>query len=182
MTGRMRLMLLLIALLISLLLLDRWAATLRTALPGRPAPLSLTDSTTTATPVTQSAKLNPLASVPANQFADLLNRPLFSPSRHGVVNPPTDVGLPIQMAPVVAAAPVAVTAPNPVLLGTVSSPPPGGAFLGDDMGGPIEFVVPGAESRGLRLISVGPDSAKFRGAAGEIELHLPITLPANGDE
>ena len=50
------------------------------------------------------------------------------------------------------------------------------------MGGPIEFVVPGAESRGLRLISVGPDSAKFRGAAGEIELHLPITLPANGAE
>ena len=42
MTGRMRLMLLLIALLISLLLLDRWAATLRTALPGGPAPLSLT--------------------------------------------------------------------------------------------------------------------------------------------
>lgn len=144
---------------------------------------------TTATPqanglpadaATQLAMLNPLSRLTDADFAPLFDRPLFDPTR----SRPAPVTQPLDASP----APVAVETPSapkqpagppqPVLMGTVTSPWPGGAYLGDDAGGPVVFLRPGQASLGLHLEAVQKESALFMGPQGEVTLPLRKTEPA----
>ena len=120
--------------------------------------------------VQKIAELNPLSQRPMADFAALFDRPLFDPARSKPVVA-SDVAPVVSNAP----APAEVTPglpPQPVLMGTVTSPWPGGAYLGDDAGGPVAFLRPGQAALGLSLEAVQPDSALFMGPDGEITLHL----------
>ena len=116
--------------------------------------------------------LNPLSPMVAADYAALFAHPLFSASRQAAevavpaaVTAPPDPAVPD--APLPPAGP-----PQPVLMGTVTSPWPGGAYLGDDEGGPVVFLRPGQVAMGLHLEAVQPDRATFMGPDGEVTLTL----------
>lgn len=125
--------------------------------------------------------LNPLSAIPEAAVADLFERPLFSPSRRKAEAAAPAAAVPA--APVLeVVAPAASEAPAealPMLLGTVTSPTPGGVFVGDDAGGAVDFLRPGDTSRGLTLQSLTVDSATFQGPDGPVVLHLP--RPGDGE-
>ena len=177
MTPQMRLMLLAVAVLAVLVALQYWPGGAPTpqgsqgaqGSPGRAAP---------GAAVAAAERLNPRAGLDAAAFDDLFAQPLFSPSRQPA-EAATATSAPAAAAPFAALAPApaagpAVAAARPMLFGTVTSPPPGGAFVGDDAGGSIDYLVPGQSARGLRLVSVGPDSATFTvGDGTERVLRMP---------
>lgn len=122
--------------------------------------------------------LNPLSRLTEADFAALFDHPLFNPSRSKPVieAPPPDMG----SNPVADETPrpeEPAGPPRPVLMGTVTSPWPGGAYLGDDAGGPVVFLRPGQAALGLHLEEVHTDSAIFVSAEGEVTLPLQRTGP-----
>ena len=134
--------------------------------------------------------LNPMANRQPADFAALFAQPLFAPTRKPPMaqtaappDTPPDTPPPADLA---IEAPA--QAPQPMLMGTVTSPWPGGAFLGDDQGGPVVFLRPGQQSQGLFLEQVNRTSALFKGPDGEVTLtlqpatpRLPLADPAPGD-
>lgn len=121
--------------------------------------------------------LNPLSQRPAADFAALFDHPLFDPTRTRA----TPLALPVaQLAPDAAptAPPTSIGPAQPVLMGTVTSPWPGGVYLGDDQGGPVVFLRPGEAALGLHLEEARPDSALFMGPDGEVTLTLHKAEPA----
>ena len=131
----------------------------------------------TATPPQAVALLNPLSQRAMADFQALFDHPLFTPTR----SPPASVMV-TPDAEVIAEAPAIVTAdpvlpPKPVLMGTVTSPMPGGAYLGDDSGGPVVFLRPGQTAQGLTLQTVLAESAEFMGPDGPVTLPLQDTPP-----
>ncbi len=120
------------------------------------------------------ATLNPLSRRTDADFAALFDHPLFDPTR----NRPVVEGLAPEPAPAPAALTGDAAAMQPlgsaqaVLMGTVTSPRPGGAYLGDDAGGPVVFLRPGQASLGLHLEEVHSDTAIFMGPNGEVTLIL----------
>lgn len=134
-------------------------------------------------PVVKAARptLNPMARRGPADFAALSDHPLFDPTRAKVA-----AAVPVaEAAPAPAAEPAPVaeaTGPaHPVLMGTVTSPWPGGAYLGDDAGGPVVFLRPGQEAQGLHLEEVQAGRAIFKGPEGEVTLTLQkveTTTPA----
>ena len=123
------------------------------------------------------ALLNPLSQRPREDFQALLDQPLFDPSR---TPPAAAVELPdapqITQAPAVVAAELVLPL-QPVLMGTVTSPLPGGAYVGDDAGGLIVFLRPGQTAQGLTLQTVFAESAVFMGPDGSVTLTLQA-MPA----
>ncbi|MBI1171979.1 hypothetical protein GC209_11295 [bacterium] len=116
--------------------------------------------------------LNPQAGKTEADFAALFDHPLFDPTRN---RPMPEAPPQTAPAPEVAAepTPAAPSGPaQPVLMGTVTSPWPGGAYLGDDAGGPVVFLRPGQAAQGLHLEVVQADSATFMGPVGEVTLTL----------
>ncbi len=137
--------------------------------------------------------LNPLAGRDGSSLAALAAHPLFTMGRMPpVVEAPAPAPAPAPAAmPVPAVAPpppepaTEPPAPTPVLQGVVVTPAPGGAFLGDGIGGESRFLRPGQSALGLTLQEVFADHAIFRGAEGEVDLPLvkaapppPVTDPA----
>ena len=174
MTGRMGLMLAILLLLAALVGLDRLRG-------GDPA-AEPSSTGSVAAPSPPAAGPTPGDAVAATA---LFERPLFAPSRRPAQLPsdPKD-GEDGEDVPMRPSAPV-VAAPEappvvPLLFGTVTSPPPGGVFVGDSSGGTIDYIEPGGSSHGLTLVSIGDSSALFTGADGrEVTLHLG---PTPGDE
>jgi hypothetical protein len=121
------------------------------------------------------ALLNPLSQRAMGDFKSLFDHPLFDPSR----TPPAaavempDVPVTLEIAAVISAEPS--PSPKLVLMGTVTSPLPGGAFLGDDAGGPVVFLRPGQAAQGLTLQQVLDESALFQGPDGVVTLPLQDT-------
>lgn len=124
-------------------------------------------------PAAPAARLNPVAALGEAAFAALFDHPLFDPARSPSEAPLTEPQAPPTTLPEPPAAP-----PRPVLRGTVTSPWPGGAYLGDDQGGPMVFLRPGQSAMGLALEEVQPDRAIFQSAGGEVTLILPQAPPA----
>lgn len=135
-----------------------------------------------APPVPKQAliTLNPMSERQAADFAPLFDHPLFTPSRARPV-----VDAPAVEAPVEVPDPAPAEAPKgpaqPVLMGTVTSPFPGGAYLGDDAGGPVIFLRPGQAALGLHLEEVHAHSALFMGPEGEVTLELRQIAPDAAD-
>ena len=121
--------------------------------------------------------LNPLSQRPDTDFAALFDRPLFDPRREKAAPLALPVAEPAPQT-FAAAAPSALGPAKPVLMGTVTSPWPGGVYLGDDQGGPVVFLRPGDASQGLHLEEARPDSALFMGPEGEVTLTLQKAEPA----
>ncbi len=123
------------------------------------------------------ALLNPMSQRPEADFAALFDHPLFDPTRTKAAPLPLPVAEPV---PEVATAPTsaAIGPAQPVLMGTVTSPWPGGVYLGDDQGGPVVFLRPGEAAQGLHLEEARPDSALFMGPDGEVTLTLQKAEPA----
>lgn len=117
--------------------------------------------------------LNPLSQKTDADFAALFDHPLFAPTRQAakVAAPGAPVAAASSDPPPPAPAPPAGP-PQPVLMGTVTSPWPGGADLGDDQGGPVVFLRPGQVAMSLHLEAVQPDRATFMGPDGEVTLIL----------
>jgi hypothetical protein len=130
-----------------------------------------------AAPKLAEVTLNPMSQRQAADFAPLFDHPLFAPSRtRPVVDAPVDATPPAPVAEaLVPEAPAGP--PQPVLMGTVTSPWPGGAYLGDDAGGPVFFLRPGQEALGLHLEEVRAHSAIFMSADGEVTLELRKIAP-----
>ncbi len=125
-----------------------------------------------------AAPLNPLSQRPEADFAALFDHPLFDPTRtKATPQPLPEAAFPTQTA---ASAPVAAGPAQPVLMGTVTSPWPGGVYLGDDQGGPVVFLRPGDAALGLHLEEARPDSALFMGPDGEVILTLHKADPTVG--
>ncbi len=123
-------------------------------------------------PQTQSqdvAGLNPISQRQMADFQALFDHPLFDPTRSPPALVVPEALVVAEAAPVVVADPV--LPPEPVLMGTVTSPLPGGAYLGDASGGPVVFLRPGQSAQGLTLSQVFDQSAVFQGPDG------PMTLP-----
>ena len=124
----------------------------------------------------QIPTLNPLSKLTDTDFAALFDHPLFDPARSKpAVEAPPPEAAPV---PVVTETPVPdqpAGPARPVLMGTVTTPWPGGAYLGDDAGGPVVFLRPGQASQGLHLEEVHSDSALFMGPQGEVTLRLQAT-------
>lgn len=140
-----------------------------------PAPVSKPEP---LAPVAKVALLNPMSQRAPAEFAPLFDRPLFDPARSKPVTEPEPATVAAEVpAPEV---PTTNAPPQPVLMGTVTSPWPGGAFLGDDAGGPVTFLRPGQAALGLSLEAVQPDSAVFMGPSGEVTLHLQPAPSAPG--
>lgn len=121
-------------------------------------------------PAPPIAVLNPLSQRPMGDFQALFDHPLFDPTR----SPPAQevVIQDSSAAPqTTAIVEQPVLPPRPVLMGTLTSPSPGGAYLGDDAGGGIVFLRPGQSAQGLTLRQVFAESAVFQGPDG------PVTLP-----
>lgn len=162
MTLRAGLMLIMAATLATLLWLDRSGNTAASVATGRPA---------TGQPV---AGLNPLAALTPTSFANLDQRPLFAPSRRKAEVKATDAQVVAPAPEVVPSTPAAPVERHPVLMGTVTSPRPGGAYLGDNAGGPVVFLQLGQSSQGYSLESVQNDRATFQTQNGEVTLILQI--------
>ena len=123
--------------------------------------------------------LNPLSQRGAADFAALFDHPLFDPRRTKAELTPLPVPDQAPLAAVVSPDPVVTPMPaQPVLMGTVTSPWPGGVYLGDDQGGPVVFLRPGQAAQGLHLEEARPDSALFMGPEGEVTLTLKQADPA----
>jgi hypothetical protein len=131
----------------------------------------------TAPPRPVAVTLNPLSQRPDIDFAALFDHPLFDPTRTKATPEP----LPTEVAPpqtqAETAAPVALGPAQPVLMGTVTSPWPGGVYLGDDQGGPVVFLRPGEAALGLHLEEARATSALFMGPEGEVTLTLQQAAP-----
>ncbi len=170
MNGRVGLLSLIAAVLLGLLLLDRSLGT---------GPVDPTQEPAGTVAAKEDGSV-PLAEVLPEALA---LHPLFQPSRQSASAELSAVVVP-EVAPETGADTVAVVATEPevqpVLLGVVIDPAPGGAFLGDTAGGPIDYLEPSEESRGLHLISVASDRAKFLGPDGEVTLLLPTALELGG--
>ncbi|MBC2836535.1 hypothetical protein [Paragemmobacter straminiformis] len=164
MTGRIRLLSIVAVLLLGLLVLDR----LFGIAPETPPP-STTDPAALA-PAAGPA----LAALPAA----LADHPLFQPSRASANADPAAPSLTGLQPPLLPEPSTPPPAPEvlPVLLGVVTSPPPGGAFVGDTAGGPTVYLEPGEESRGLHLMTVASDRAVFHGPDGDVTLFLPTAI------
>ncbi len=121
--------------------------------------------------------LNPMSQRPQADFAALFDHPLFDPTRTKAAPLALPVAAP---APETAATPIptAIGPAQPVLMGTVTSPWPGGVYLGDDQGGPVVFLRPGEEAHGLHLEEARASSARFMGPEGEVTLTLHKANPA----
>lgn len=163
MTARIRLLSLVAVLLLAFLLLDRL---LGGASDEVTVPASDPSAVTTADQPTRAA-------LPAA----LAEHPLFQPSRasaSAAMAPPalTMAQPPLSPEPTSAPAPEVL----PKLMGVVTSPLPGGAFLGDTAGGATVYLEPGEESRGLHLMSVASDRATFHGPDGDVTLLLPSAI------
>lgn len=165
MNGRVGLLSMIAALLLGLLVLDRFFGA---------GPVDATRKP--ERPVVAKDGSAPLADVLPDALA---LHPLFQPSRQsasvalsGAVVPETALETGADAAAAVAPEP----AVQPMLLGVVIDPAPGGAFVGDTAGGPVDYLEPGEESRGLHLMSVASDRATFRGPEGEVTLLLPTAL------
>jgi len=125
---------------------------------------------------TAVADLNPISQRQKGAFQALFDHPLFDPTR----SPPALAVAAPEPLVVEQAAPVAAPAilpPQPVLMGTVTSPLPGGAYLGDDSGGLVVFLRPGEMAQGLTLFHVFDKSAEFIGPEGQITLPLVENAP-----
>lgn len=158
---------------------DYWPADL----PPSQAPVK----TALAAKPVAAMTLNPLSQRPAGDFAALFDRPLFDPTRTKATPEPLPVEQTAPQATATATAPVALGPAQPVLMGTVTSPWPGGVYLGDDQGGPVVFLRPGEQSLGLHLEEARANSALFMGPDGEVTLTLqeadpaaPLPPPADG--
>ena len=130
-----------------------------------------------STPTQPVDDLNPLATLAPTSFANLDQRPLFSQSRRKAEAPAADIQVVAPAAEVVPPAPAAPVERHPILMGTVTSPRPGGAYLGDNVGGPVIFLRPGEASQGLSLETVQNDSATFQTQNGEVTLTLQKANP-----
>lgn len=165
MSGRFRLLLLIAGLLLVLLLVDR------IFVDGTPDPA--------ARPTDVRTETGPEVPLSITLPEALARYPLFQPSRQAAVIDAAPALLPEIPQP---ALPQAVSEPapgpdaQPLLLGVVTDPAPGGAFVGDTAGGPIVYLEPGEESRGLHLTSVASDRALFHGPDGEVTLLLPSAI------
>lgn len=144
-----------------------------------PNPIRVAEVQTPVAPKLE-ALLNPLSQRENDDFHSLSDHPLFDPNR----SPPVaavaqkDALIASEISKFVEAAPV--LSPKPVLMGTVTSPMPGGAYLGDDFGGPVVFLRPGQTSMGLTLKQVLDRSAFFEGPDGLLNLPLqesPVSDP-----
>ena len=128
--------------------------------------------------VVQVAALNPISRRPDADFAALFDHPLFDPSRKKPVVEALNLGAaalpnaPQASVPKMPAGPV-----RAVLMGTVTTPLPGGAYLGDSSGGLVVFLRPGQGALGLNLEVVHTDSAIFMGPDGEVILTLQQSTP-----
>lgn len=144
-----------------------------------PAGPGLTPATApAATKPVAAVTLNPLSQRPEADFAALFDHPLFDPTRTRAAAQP----LPVAALPPQTATPTPDPAgpAQPVLMGTVTSPWPGGVYLGDDQGGPVVFLRPGDAAQGLHLEEARPDSALFMGPDGEVTLTLHKADPVSG--
>ena len=129
---------------------------------------------------TAVADLNPISQRQKGDFQALFDHPLFDPTRSPLaVAVAAPEPLVVEQASSVAAA-APILPPQPVLLGTVTSPLPGGAYLGDDSGGPVVFLRPGEMAQGLTLFHVFDKSAEFIGPEGQITLPLVENAPTQG--
>ena len=139
--------------------------------PERPIPPAVL---ATVQPVPAIPNLNPLLRRTDADFAALFDHPLFDPTRNRpLVDATASEPTPAPVAPADDVAPVqAAGSGQAVLMGTVTSPWPGGAYLGDDAGGPVVFLRPGQASLGLHLEEVHSDTAIFMGPNGEVTLIL----------
>lgn len=121
------------------------------------------------------AMLNPLSQRDMSDFQAVFDHPLFELTR----STNASVVGPVETTLITASPAFAVTdqvpTPKPVLMGTVSSPMPGGAYLGDDTGGPVFFLRPGQTAHGLTLQKVFARSAVFMGPDGQVSLPLQDT-------
>jgi hypothetical protein len=164
MTWRAVIMALVAALLASLVYLDQTRVAEVAAVPEASKPVAV-------------AALNPVAALAPDALKDLTAHPLFAPSRAAAEVAPAEAPLAptleVVPPPDVADAPV-----EPVLMGTVTSPGPGGVFLGDSAGGPVVFLRPGQKAMGLALVAVGEKSARFMGPDGEVTLSLQLAAGA----
>jgi len=131
-------------------------------------------------PQTQLAEvrdLNPISQRQMGAFQALFDHPLFDPTR----SPPAlAVAVPEALAvyqPIAVVVAEPILPPKPVLRGTVTSPAPGGAYLGDDLGGTVVFLRPGQTAQGLTLSEVFDTRAVFQGPDGPITLPLQETAP-----
>ena len=138
-------------------------------------PADLTQSPSAAPAVAKPVvpvTLNPLSQRPEADFAALFDHPLFDPTRTKAAPQALPVQVATPQVQLPAPAPVALGPAQPVLMGTVTSPWPGGVYLGDDQGGPVVFLRPGEQSQGLHLEEARADSAIFMGPEGEVTLTL----------
>lgn len=112
-----------------------------------------------------SAGPNPLARRQVGDLAHWAAHPLFAPNR----SPPAVTAPPPPPPPEDLPQ---VPVPVPVLQGVVVTPFPGGAYLGDGLGGDSIFLRPGQSALGLTLEEVFADRATFMGPEGEVTLPL----------
>ena len=128
--------------------------------------------TSAAMPQT-GALLNPLAQRDLGDFQALFDHPLFNVSRATPLLIDTTPDLEAQIVPSDALAPEMLTGPEQsVLMGTITTPWPGGAYLSDRPEGQVVFLRPGEGAFGLNLELVHADSAIFDGPDGKVTLTL----------
>ena len=136
-----------------------------------PAPALQTSATLPQT----VALLNPLAQRDMGDFQALFDHPLFSVSRAKPVVIDTTPDLEAQIVPLDASAPEMLTGPEQsVLIGTITTPWPGGAYLSDRPEGQVVFLRPGEGAFGLNLELVHSDTAIFDGPDGKVTLTLQL--------
>lgn len=118
--------------------------------------------------------LNPVATLPPEVFAPIFERPLFRPDRSRTrpgKEETTEQGSEASLEPEKAEPEL-----PPRLLGTVSRPRPGGAFLADGNSGESSYVAIGQNFNGWRLLGIGDDWAELIGDTGPLHLSFPQPL------
>lgn len=166
MTRKMGLLLGLVVALGALLFFDRM--TPPTTLEDTPP----RNTEAAAAPVaTGQNALNPVATLPPEVFAPIFERPLFRPDRSRTG--PTSEETAAQESEVSLEPEKVELVMPPRLLGTVSRPRPGGAFLADGNSGEISYVVIGQSFKGWRLLEIGDDWAELLGETGPLHLSFP---------
>lgn len=141
--------------------------------PDAPAPQQPPGAGTPAPPA--QGALNPVAMLPPDSLAPIFDRPLFRPSRS-----PDTAPAPEASAEPPAAAPAADLPPR--LLGTISQPRPGGAFLAHADGGTTGFVGVGQTFGPWRLLAVGDGWADLTGPDGPLHLAFPRPTTAEAQQ
>lgn len=166
MTRRMGLLLGLVAVLATVLFLDR-----RTPPPAT-EDISPRPTTAVAAPVDAAQNaLNPVARLAPETLAPIFDRPLFRPDRASPI-PAKEEGSAQDAEAAPQSAPITPEMP-PKLLGTISQPQPGGAFLASGNSGETSFVAIGQSFEGWQLLAVGEDWADLIGSFGPLHLAFP---------